>query len=46
MILLFLKAWIVIGWAVLAPTLVAALVLFCRGKGTWRERLRMFGGGT
>lgn len=43
---LALKAWIVCGCVVAVPAVLVAVYLFCRAEGTWRERLRMFGGGT
>lgn len=41
-----LKPIIVIAGLIMVPGLILAVVLFCRAKGTWKERLKMFGGGT
>ena len=44
---LFYAAYLVCQGLVLTVGVIAAIIIFCRAKGTWRERIRNnFGGGT
>jgi hypothetical protein len=47
LIILFCVAYAVLAAVVAAGAVIAFIVIFCRAKGTWRERIRdNFGRGT